>query len=72
MQAFYKRFFGPKRASMSDRQGADARRDAIPGQFVRFWGPGARALAQETSPAPPQGNPPSSTRSPYRASSTSP
>jgi len=34
---------------MPDRQGADARRDAFPGQIVRFGGPGARALDQEGS-----------------------
>src|SRR3989442_4599458 len=32
---------------MSDRQGADARRDAIPGQFVCFRCPGAGALELE-------------------------
>jgi len=34
---------------MSDRQGADARRDATSGQIVRFWSPGAQALDQEKS-----------------------
>ena len=46
LQVFYKRFSGHERAPVSDRQGADARRDAIPGQIVRFWGPGAQALDQ--------------------------
>src|SRR2546422_2796978 len=32
---------------MPDGQGADARRDAIPGQIVRLWGPGAQALDPE-------------------------
>src|SRR2546427_6267059 len=49
LQAFYQRFSGHDRARMSDRQGADARRDVIPGQIVRFLGPGARALDQESS-----------------------
>ncbi len=31
---------------MSNRQGADARRDATAGQIVRFRGPGAAALDQ--------------------------
>src|SRR5713226_365535 len=31
---------------MSNRQGADARRDATSGQIVRFRGPGAAALDQ--------------------------
>jgi len=46
LQAFCKRFSGHERAQMSDRQGADARRDAIPGQFVCFRCPGAGALDQ--------------------------
>src|SRR2546422_1242038 len=46
LQAFYKRFSGLERAQMSDRQGADARRDATSGQFVCFQCPGAGALDQ--------------------------
>src|SRR2546428_3745842 len=44
VQAFYKRFSGQERAPVSDRQGADARRDATSGQFVCFRCPGAGAL----------------------------
>ena len=44
VQAFYERFSGHKRSPVSDRQGADARRDAVPGQFVCFRCPGAGAL----------------------------
>jgi len=44
LQAFYKRFSGQERAQVSDRQGADARRDATSGQFVCFQCPGAGAL----------------------------
>src|SRR6266849_7649369 len=44
VQAFYKRFSGQERAQVSDRQGADARRDATSGQFVCFQCPGAGAL----------------------------
>src|SRR2546425_6297991 len=36
LEAFYKRFSGPERAQVSDRRGADARRDATSGQFVCF------------------------------------
>src|SRR2546421_9564167 len=46
LQAFYKRFSGPERTQMSDRQGADARRDATSGHFVCFSRPGAGALDQ--------------------------
>src|SRR5437870_7181528 len=48
LQAFYKRFSGHERTQMSDRQGADARRDATSGQFVCLCCPGAGALDQET------------------------
>src|SRR5712691_5596984 len=48
VQAFYKRFSGQERAQVSDRQGADARRDATSGQFVCFQCPGAGALDQES------------------------
>src|SRR5216683_7401395 len=44
LQAFYKRFSGHERTWMSDRQGADARRDATSGHFVCFRCPGAGAL----------------------------
>jgi len=44
LQAFCKRFSGHKRAPVSDRQGADARRDATSGQFVCYQCPGAGAL----------------------------
>src|SRR5437870_11616683 len=44
VQAFCKRFSGHERALVSDRQGADARRDATSGQFVCFSCPGAGAL----------------------------
>src|SRR5256712_6918077 len=44
VQAFYKRFSGQERAQVSDRQGADARRDATSGQFACFQCPGAGAL----------------------------
>ena len=44
LQVFCKRFSGHERAQVSDRQGADARRDAIPGQFVCVRCPGAGAL----------------------------
>src|SRR5438034_1849026 len=46
LQVFCKRFSGHERAQVSDRQGADARRDAIPGQFVCVRCPGAGALDQ--------------------------
>src|SRR2546425_2689506 len=52
LQAFYKRFSGPERTQMSDRQGADARRDATSGHYVRFSSPGAQALDQESSGRP--------------------
>src|SRR6266581_1829053 len=61
VQAFYKRFSGLERAQMSDRQGADARRDATSGQFVCFQCPGAGALDQETSGSAPSAS--TSTRS---------
>src|SRR5437879_3747800 len=44
LQAFYKRFSGHERTQMSDRQGADARRDATSGHSVCFSSPGAGAL----------------------------
>ncbi len=44
LQPFYKRFSGHERTQMSDRQGADARRDATSGHFVCFSRPGAGAL----------------------------
>src|SRR5205809_2664476 len=44
VQGFYKRFSGHERAPVSDRQGADARRDATSGKFVCFQCPGAGAL----------------------------
>src|SRR5260370_27647595 len=44
VHAFCTHFSGPERTQMSNRQGADARRDAVPGHIVRSWGPGARAL----------------------------
>src|SRR2546426_4456762 len=43
VQAFCKRFSGPERAQVSDRRGADARRDATSGQFVCLCCPGAGA-----------------------------
>ncbi len=46
--AFCTHFSGPQRTQMSNRQGADARRDATCGHIVRFQGPGAAALDQET------------------------
>src|SRR2546422_7004501 len=49
LQAFYKRFSGHERTQMSDRQGADARRDATSGQFVCLCCPGAGALDQQSS-----------------------
>ncbi len=48
VQAFYKRFSGRERAPVSDRQGADARRDARSGHFVCFSSPGAGALDRES------------------------
>ena len=44
LQAFCKRFSGHERTQMSDRQGADARRDATSGHFVCLCCPGAGAL----------------------------
>ena len=44
LQEFYKRFSGQGRAPVSDRQGADARRDATSGHFICFGCPGAGAL----------------------------
>src|SRR5438132_3049205 len=55
LQAFYKRFSGPERTQMSDRQGADARRDATSGHFVCFSRPGAGALDQESPGSIPGG-----------------
>src|SRR2546426_9823339 len=55
VQAFYKRFSGHERAPVSDRQGADARRDATSGQFVCFRCPGAGALDQESPGSIPGG-----------------
>src|SRR5437667_5407028 len=55
VQAFYKRFSGLERAQVSDRQGADARRDATSGQFVCFRCPGAGALDQESPGSIPGG-----------------
>src|SRR3989449_2466235 len=49
LQAFYKRFSGHERTRMSDRQGADARRDATSGQFVCFCCPGVAALDRKSS-----------------------
>src|SRR3989441_11118535 len=49
VQAFCKRFSGHERALVSDRQGADARRDATSGQFVCLCCPGAGALDQKSS-----------------------
>src|SRR2546425_6803045 len=46
LPAFYKHFSGHERTRMSDRQGADARRDATSGHFVCFSSPGAGALDQ--------------------------
>src|SRR5438309_5765663 len=46
LPAFYKHFSGHERTQMSDRQGADARRDATSGQIVGFRSPGAGALDQ--------------------------
>ena len=49
---FCKRFSRPERTPMSNRQGADARRDATSGHYVRFSSPVAQALDQETSTEP--------------------
>src|SRR5437899_5424945 len=55
LPAFYKHFSGHKRTQMSDRQGADARRDATSGQIVGFRSPGAGALDQESPGSIPGG-----------------
>jgi hypothetical protein len=55
LPALYKHFSGHERAEASDRQGADARRDATSGQIVCFYGPGAGALDQESPGSIPGG-----------------
>jgi len=53
VQAFYKRFSGQERAQVSDRHGADARRDATYGQFVCFSLPWGRRSGPKSRPAGP-------------------
>jgi hypothetical protein len=53
--AFCTHYSGPERTQMSNRQGADARRDATSGQIVRIQGPGAAALDQESPGSSPGG-----------------
>ena len=53
--AFCTHCSGPERTQMSNRQGADAHRDATSGQIVGFQGPGATALDQVILGSNPRG-----------------
>ena len=55
LQAFYKRFSGHQGAPVSDRQGADARRDATSGHFCLFMLPWDRRFGSGNPGSNPGG-----------------